>query len=139
MRRPDGCAPIIKNGVRRRKRTRALVGRYRCNACGKTAVWSMAATFSQSDTGLPMIIWVSMKASARRGPRIKVQKNHDAKTQTDEMVSVSVTNTPRAVVGLTNRDLELVTEYIVLNRAVLLDYWNDIISTPALVSGLRKT
>lgn len=95
----------------------------------KIEIWSMVASFGPEDTGLPMKIWVSTKTFSH-GPRIKVH----------ESVSVSISDTPsvKAGSGLSNADLKLVSQYIIKNKDILLQYWNEEITTPTLVAGLKK-
>ncbi len=100
----------------------------------------LMANLFQEDTGLPMIIWVSERGHTQHGPRIKVSKSHSAKVDIYNTVSVSITNKPEIVAGegLSNRDLKLITDYILLNKETLLAYWNNEISTLTLARKLIR-
>lgn len=92
-----------------------------------------------ADTGLPMVIWVSVKGGARHGPRIKVAREHGATINPFDTVSVTIEDEPRVIGGtLSAHDMERVKQYIALNRDVLLQYWNHEMSTAELIQGLKS-
>lgn len=100
----------------------------------------LMANLRQKTTGLPMVIWVSERGDAKHGARIKVSTNHSEKIDISESVSVSITESPEimAGIGLSNKDFQLVAEFIRLNKELLLDYWNSEIDTADLISDLKK-
>ena len=93
----------------------------------------------QKTTGLPMVIWVSEKQGSHSA-RIKVGTTHSEKINLDETVSISISNPPVMVAssGLSNKDLQLVSEFIKRNEKLLLDYWNKEIDTGDLITNLIK-
>jgi hypothetical protein len=100
----------------------------------------LMANLRQKTTGLPMVIWVSERGDAKHGARIKVSTSHSEKINISESVSVSITEPPEimAGIGLSNKDFQLVAEFIRLNKKLLLAYWNSEIDTADLISDLKK-
>ncbi len=77
-------------------------------------------------TGLPFIVFISQKGGARHDVRIKVARA--ARVRSSEMVTVAIRPSVRVVRGsLDAHDLDLLTQWIDLNRDTLIDYWNGII------------
>lgn len=98
------------------------------------------ANLRQTSTGLPMVIWVSERGYAQHRPRIKVATSHSHKIDISNSVSVSITEPPEimAGTGLSQTDLKLVQEYILLNKKALLEYWQGEIDTLELLEKLQK-
>jgi len=94
----------------------------------------------QDDTGLPIIVWASMKMSGS-GPRIKVQNNY-LKKPTYNFFSVSIEENPKAVskkkIKITNQDLRAVFDWVILNKKCLMDVWNGKISSMDFVRAMKK-
>jgi hypothetical protein len=88
-------------------------------------------------TGLPFVVFISQKGGARHDVRVKIARG--AKVRPSEMATVAVRPTPRVIRGaLDPDDLARLAEWIELNRAVLVDYWNgDIEYTEDAISALR--
>ena len=77
-------------------------------------------------TGLPFIVFISQKGGARHDVRIKVARA--PRVGPAEMITVAIRPTVRVVRGrLDAHDLDLLTQWIDLNRDALVDYWNGII------------
>ncbi len=77
-------------------------------------------------TGLPFIVFISQKGGARHDVRIKVARA--ARVRSSEMITVAIRPSVRVVRGrLDAHDLDLLTQWIDLNRDALIDYWNGII------------
>ena len=100
-------------------------------------LFEMANLFP-ADTGLPMVIWASERGHARHDVRIKVNQSHGTRMLPGNLATVAV-RPPRLVAGrLPAADLQLVSRWIGLNEAALVDYWEYRISTVELVSRLQK-
>jgi hypothetical protein len=77
-------------------------------------------------TGLPFIVFISQKGGARHDVRIKIARA--ARVRPSEMITVAILPSARVVRGrLPPHDLDLLTQWIDLNRDTLIDYWNGII------------
>jgi hypothetical protein len=101
-------------------------------------LFEMANLFP-ADTGLPMVIWVSERGHARHDARIKVNQSHGTRMLPGNLATVAVRPAPRLVAGqLPPADLQLVSRWVALNEAALVDYWEYRISTVDLVGRLRK-
>ena len=85
------------------------------------------------DTGLPMTIWVGPKAGAKHDIRIKVCMNHGDTMNLDNLAIVAIRPKPHVIVGmLSKNDEKLVFEWINLNLALLIAYWNYQLLTPQM-------
>ncbi len=90
-------------------------------------------------TGLPMVVWVSERGNASHDARVKVCRVHGERMQWNNTASVAVRPQPRLAAGqLPPADLAVVCDWIRLNEAVLVDYWEERIFTDDLLSRLRK-
>ncbi len=97
------------------------------------------ATLAPKDTGLPMAVYLTTRDTDHQGARVKVSRSHGRKLNLDRLVSVSISDDPRVVdgFGLLHQDLRLVRAWILLNRDVLLRYWNHGLSTADMMAALR--
>jgi hypothetical protein len=88
-------------------------------------------------TGLPFVVFISQRGGARHDVRVKVA--HGAKVRPSEMATVAVRPKPRVIRGVLDPDdLAMLTEWIELNKDVLIDYWNgEIEYTDDAISGLK--
>jgi hypothetical protein len=97
------------------------------------------ANLFPADTGLPMVIWVSERGRARHDVRIKVNQSHGTRMLPGNLATVAVRPTPRLIAGhLSTADLQAVSEWIRLNEAALVAYWDYQISTAALIQRLQR-
>jgi hypothetical protein len=81
-------------------------------------------------TGLPMVVWVSERGNAPHDVRVKVCGVHGERTQWNNTASVAVRPLPHLAAGqLSPADLAVVSDWIRLNEAVLVDYWEQRIFT----------
>jgi hypothetical protein len=77
-------------------------------------------------TGLPFVVFISQRGGARHDVRIKLARG--PKVRPAEMITVAVRPRPRIIRGeMSTPEFDLVTQWIELNRRVLLDYWDGII------------
>lgn len=90
-------------------------------------------------TGLPMVVWVSERGNAPHDVRVKVCRVHGERIQWNNTASIAVRSRPRLASGhLSPADLDVVCDWIRLNEAVLIDYWEQRIFTDELILRLRK-
>lgn len=96
-------------------------------------------SYRRKTTGVRNTVFISPRGRTRHGPRIKVAIDPpDTVDPRGAVVSVEITN--GEVVAGTGIDPELlaqVREFIDLNQAALLAYWNYEISTDELAERLR--
>ena len=93
----------------------------------------------QVDTGLPMIVWASVKNHSS-GCRIKVQNNTSSKIDLSDSYCISVSDNPEVVSGVCKQKkyLTLVRRWIMLNKEILLRYWNMEISTKEMLITIKS-
>ena len=97
------------------------------------------ANLSPTLTGLPMIVWISERGRARHDARVKVSLVHGRGARPDRTASVSVRPTVEVVAGppLDGRDLELVRQWVELNREAIIAYWNGDLLTDEVIARLE--
>jgi hypothetical protein len=90
-------------------------------------------------TGLPMVVWASQRMRARHDVRVKVMQTHGPRMDPSDLAVVAVRPAPRLVTGhLSAADFRAVSDWIRLNQAVLIDYWEERIFTDELLARLRR-
>lgn len=108
------------------------------------------ANISQNTTGLDVIIWVQTNNTQSTGkhnlPRIKFQNNTETRVQINELIPISISDNPKIL--LNNNDLNKIKisqaqingikQWIVQNKEILIDYWQEQITTDELFQKLKK-
>ena len=90
-------------------------------------------------TGLPMTVWVSPRGNARHDVRVKVNMTHGDQMNIANTAVVGVRPSPRVIAGhLSPNDLRAVFEWISLNTAALVEYWDGRIDTIDLGQLLKR-
>jgi hypothetical protein len=87
-------------------------------------------------TGLPMVVWASQRMGLPQDIRIKLMQTHGPRMDPGDLAVVAVRPTPRLVAG--PADLPAVSDWIRLNQAVLIDYWEERIYTDELLRRLQR-
>jgi hypothetical protein len=94
------------------------------------------ANLRPATTGLPFAVFVSQRGAARHGARIKVSPL--PRYDPDEAVTITLEVPPRALGRVAPKDLRLAQQWIDLNRAALLAYWEGTIAyTEDLLAQIR--
>ena len=96
------------------------------------------ANLSPKRTGLPFVVWISPKAGARHGVRVKVSKS--PKVNPAELISVALRPDVHVVGGasMAAHDLSLLKKWAQLNEDVILKYWDgDIEYTEDAIAALK--
>ena len=100
-------------------------------------LFEMANLFPRT-TGLPMTVWVSPRGSARHDVRVKVNTSHGDQKNIANTAVVGVRPSPHVVAGhLPADDRQAVFEWISLNTAAIVEYWDGRIDTIELGRLLR--
>ena len=108
------------------------------------------ANISQSTTGLDVIVWVQTNNTQSTGkhnlPRIKFQNNTETRVQIHELIPISISDNPQML--LNNNDLNkikisqaqinVIKQWIIKNKEILIDYWEEKITTSELWQKLKK-
>jgi hypothetical protein len=98
------------------------------------------SNISREDSGLPVRVWVSSKMSAaeRHGPRLKVELPGKGSPNIPVLLKMDITADD--VVGydkLPAKILSPLRDFINLNYDILIQYWNDEISTKQMILSIR--
>jgi hypothetical protein len=101
-------------------------------------LFEMANLFPRT-TGLPMTVWVSPRGSARHDVRLKVNMTHGDQMNIANTAVVGVRPAPHVIAGhLSADDQRAVFEWVSLNTAALVDYWDGRIDTIELGQLLKR-
>ena len=103
-------------------------------AVGETEDLFETANLSPALTGLPTIVWISERGRARHDARVKVSLIHGHRARPERTASVSVRPTVEVVAGA---DLALVRQWIELNRATIIAYWDGDLLTDEAIAQLK--
>jgi hypothetical protein len=95
------------------------------------------SNLSPKRTGLPFVVWISIKAGAKHDVRIKISR--DAKAHQSGWATVAIRPDVRVIAGtVSGRDLALIRQWVALNYDVLIRYWDgDIEYTEDALALLR--
>ena len=87
-------------------------------------------------TGLPFVVWISVRGGAQHDVRVKVSPGPKAKPS--EMSSVAIRPAVEVIEGdIDSSDLELLKRWVELNRETILKYWESEIDAQDAVNALR--
>ena len=90
-------------------------------------------------TGLAMTIWVSPRGNARHDVRVKVNTTHGDQMNIANTAVVGVRPNPHIIAGhLSPDDQRAVFEWISLNAAAFVEYWDGRIDTIELGQLLTR-
>lgn len=104
---------------------------------------SEMANYRKNKTGLPVIIYISDKQNVKgkHGPRIKVSKTYGENMSTKGLFTVTISDNPE-VIGNTGdikkKDIKKIKTFILLNKKVLLEYWDFRIGADILSDKLKS-
>ena len=88
-------------------------------------------------TGLPFVVWISVRGGARHDARVKVSGG--PKALPGDMATVALRPEPHVVEGsMEPHDFRLLREWISRNHEALIAYWNDDIDTADVLAALVK-
>ena len=101
-------------------------------------LFEMANLFPRT-TGLPMTVWVSPRGNARHDVRVKINMTHGDQMNIANTAVVGVRPNPHVIAGrLSPDDQRAVFEWVLLNSAALLAYWEGRIDTIELGQQLKR-
>lgn len=108
------------------------------------------ANISQNTTGLDVIIWVQTNNTQSTGkhnlPRIKFQNNTATKIQINELIPISISDNPKILlknndlnkIKISHAQINVIKQWIIKNKEILIDYWEEKITTDELFQKLKK-
>jgi hypothetical protein len=101
-------------------------------------LFEMANLFPRT-TGLPMTVWVRPRGNARHDVRVKVNMTHANQMNIANTAVVGIRPTPHVIAGrLPPDDEHTVLDWVSLNTAALVAYWEGRIDTIELGQQLKR-
>jgi len=101
-------------------------------------LFEMANLFPAT-TGLPMTVWVSPRGNSRHDVRVKVNMTHGNQMNPGNTAIVGVPPSPHLIAGDLSRDDEnAVYQWISLNTAARLEYWEGELDNSQLVHARKR-
>lgn len=94
------------------------------------------------DTGLTVVVWIDGRRKMKHGKRIKFQNNNSNRLNGGEIIPITISDDPQIPKSVTtklkisNKDLNKIKSWIKLNKEVLLDYSNGLITTKQLYNKI---
>ena len=86
-----------------------------------------------------MTVWLGPRGNARHDVRIKVNMTHGNQMNIDNAAVVGIRPVPHLIVGrLSPDDRRLVFEWIGINAAAIIGYWDGSIDTAELIQTLKR-
>ena len=99
----------------------------------------LMANLRPKTTGLPMVVWVSERGNARHDIRVKVALRHGDRIDPSHTAVFGVRPTPGLISGyLSASDQHAVSNWITLNEAAIIEYWDGMIDTGELLERLKR-
>jgi hypothetical protein len=96
------------------------------------------ANLSPKVTGLPGVVWVSVRGKAKHDACVMVCRRPGDRMLANDLAVVDVSPEPRLVAGKLDADcLAAVQHWIKLNNSTLIDYWDYRIDTGDLLERLK--
>ena len=99
------------------------------------------ANIGQEDTGLSVVVYVS-PAQGNHGPRIKFMNDYGNAYDFDNTIPMTISDDPEIPVSfkqkIKSKDLQLVKQWVILNKDILLDYWNHKITTKQMINSIER-
>ena len=91
-------------------------------------------------TGLPMAVWITENDGYPHDVRVKVNTLHGGHGSWRAAVSMAVRPLSREIApgSLPAADAALVSRWIELNRAVIIDLWNQAITPDEAIARLQR-
>ena len=99
----------------------------------------LMANLRPKTTGLPMVVWVSERGNARRDVRVTVALQHGDRIDPSHTAVFGVRPSPSLIFGnLSAADQRVVSDWIRLNEATIVEYWDGVIDTAELLGRLKR-
>ena len=99
----------------------------------------LIANLRPATTGLLMVVWVSERGNARREVRVEVALQQGNRIDPTHTVVFGVRPSPGLISGcLSAADQRVVSDWIALNEADIIEYWDGVIDTAELLGQLKS-
>jgi hypothetical protein len=106
---------------------------------GLTEDWA-AVKRLPDQTGLPMAVWITENDGYPPDCRVKVSALHGGRGSWRAALSIGVRPHPHEIVigSLPAADVALVSRWIDLNRDVIIEFWDGMITPDEAIGRLKK-
>jgi hypothetical protein len=99
----------------------------------------LMANLRPKTTGLPTVVWVSERGNARHDVGVKVALQHSDRIDPSHTAVFGVLPSPGSISGyLSAADQRMVADWITLNEAALVEYWDGVIDTAEPLGRLKR-
>ena len=99
----------------------------------------LMANLRPATTGLLMVVWLSERGNARHEVRVEVALQHGDRIDPTHTAVFGVRPSPGLISGcLSAEDQRVVSDWITLNEAAIVEYWGGVIDTAELLERLRR-
>ena len=99
----------------------------------------LIANLRPATTGLLMVVWVSERGNARREVRVEVALQHGDRIDPSHTAVFGVRPSPSLIFGnLSAADQRVVSDWITLNDAAIVEYWDGVIDAAELLRRLKR-
>ena len=99
------------------------------------------ANIEQEDTGLSVVVYVS-PAQGNHGPRIKFMNDYGSAYDFDNAIPMTISDVPEISVSfkpkIKSKDIQLIKRWVILNKDILLDYWNHKVTTKQMINSVER-
>lgn len=79
-------------------------------------------------TGLPFVVYVSVKGCDARAPQIKASRRYGEKVHEGDWFSITIADQPMLLgdlTGVKSCDVKMVKNWVLINKDSLLTIWED--------------
>ena len=101
------------------------------------------SNFRRDEFNLPVNIWIDGPRNLRHWKRLKFQNNYSNKFDETDLLSMTIEDEPKLgkvikPIRVKSKDIELIKQWIILNKDTLLEYAFGDMSTSELTQKLKK-
>ena len=99
----------------------------------------LVANLRPATTGLLMVVWVSERGNARHEVRVEAALRHGDRIDPTHTAVFGIRPSPGLISGhLSAADQRVVSDWITLNEAAIVEYWDGVIDTTELLGRLKR-
>ena len=99
----------------------------------------LMANLRPATTGLLMVVWVSERGNARHEVRVEVALQRGDQIDPTHTAVFGVRPSPGLMSGcLSAADQRVVSDWITLNEAAIIEYWDGVIDIAKLLGRLKR-
>ena len=110
----------------------------------RTHRYEIGATLHKNDTGIPVNVWIDDMTWKNSGhwKRMKFQPDTGDRSDIRKFIPMSIEDEPKILVkkktSLSSREIEMIKEFVRLNKSILLQYGDQEISIGQFMKKMKK-